>query len=162
MLHSSIRRAKLSSVITGTSSSADSRHSHASSVSSRAQEPRGHGSLRPLQRGRVDDLANPLLLRHAHGYPRDRSVRERRLRSGTHRGGCDRPDPLPARGCAGGSTSTPLTLSCLSSSLHNRHNQPTVAVAAPERKQDAKEHSLPNENEDIHKRRTAIFVSSQR
>ena len=36
MVRSSIRRAKLSSVISGTSSSADSRHSHARSVSSRA------------------------------------------------------------------------------------------------------------------------------
>lgn len=41
------------------SPSADSHHSHASSVSSCAQEPRGHGSLQPLQRDHVDDLANP-------------------------------------------------------------------------------------------------------
>ena len=44
MLRSSIRRAKLSSATSGTSSSADSRHSHASCVSSRAALARDDSS----------------------------------------------------------------------------------------------------------------------
>ena len=66
--------------------------------SARAQESRGHGLLPPLQHGRVDDLADPLLLRHAHGHPRDRLVRKRHLRHGPSHYGRDGRASLPARG----------------------------------------------------------------
>lgn len=83
----------------------------------RAQEPRSDGELPPLQRGRVDDLADPLFLRHAHGHPRNRLVHERRLRRGTHRGGHYQPDPLPARGYPAGVS----TMEARATSAHNTH-----------------------------------------
>ena len=49
-------------------------------------------------RRHVDDLADPLLLRHAHGHPCDWLVRERSLRRDTRRGRSDQPGPLPAKG----------------------------------------------------------------
>ena len=66
-------------------------------MSSRAQEPQGHGSLRQLQRGRVDNLAGPLHVPHAHGHPHDQPFRQRSFRRSPHQGRRDQSGPLPAR-----------------------------------------------------------------
>ena len=93
----------------------------------------------------MDDLANPLPLQHAHGNPHHRHVRERGLRRDTRRGRSNQPGPLPARGYAAGSTSASLRFSSLSSSLHNRLDQPTVAVAALTRRRDPRSIHPPTE-----------------
>ena len=139
MLRSSIRRTKLSSVISGTSSSADSRHSHASSVSSRAQEPQGHGSLRPLQRGRVDDLAGPLLLWMLTGIPaidlsanaafgvaliRADVISLALYLRGMH-AGCNHPRPRPLTRLASSSHSTMMNPSSVTRNGESRRHQVT-------------------------------------